>query len=217
MEKLKVFVVDDENIARVTLSDDLKDLGYSVDDYDNPLLALIDINKKKPDIIFTDVRMPEMNGIELLKEIKKINPNIYVIIMTGYSSVSNAVDAVKSGAYDYISKPINIEDIKIKLEQIEKIENLKQEYKTVINQYSENFNLQKIIGISDATKSVIESILIVFSPPTFSNSPSSRTRRSLTCKSKGISSTSSRYKVPLLANSNLPFFSLIAPVKAPFV
>lgn len=158
MEKLKVFVVDDEDISRVTLSDDLKDLGYLVDDYDNPLLALIDINKKNPDIIFTDVRMPEMNGIEFLKEIKKINPNIYVIIMTGYSSVSNAVDAVKSGAYDYISKPINIQDIKIKLEQIEKIENLKYDYKTVINQYSENFNLNTIIGISDATKSVIEAI-----------------------------------------------------------
>ncbi len=158
MEKLKVFVVDDENIARVTLSDDLKDLGYLVDDYDNPLLALIDINKKKPDIIFTDVRMPEMNGIEFLKEIKKINPNTYVIIMTGYSSVSNAVDAVKSGAYDYISKPINIQDIKIKLEQIDKIENLKRDYKTVIYQFSENYNLQKIIGTSDATKSVIESI-----------------------------------------------------------
>lgn len=154
----KIFVVDDESIVRVTLSDDLKDLGYEVFSYDNPLLALIDIPNIEPNLIITDIKMPEMSGIEFLKEVKKNHKDIYVIIMTGYGSVDSAVEAVKSGAYDYLNKPLNIEDIKIILEQIENLEGIRQDFDTIINQFTENYNYDTIIGSSNSTKKVIESI-----------------------------------------------------------
>ncbi len=154
----KIFVVDDESIVRLTLSDDLKDLGYEVYSYDNPLLALIDIPYIEPNVIITDIKMPEMSGIEFLKEVKKNYKDIHLIIMTGYGSVDSAVEAVKLGAYDYLNKPLNIEDIKIILEQIENLEGIKQDYDAIINQFSENYNYDSIIGSSDFTKKVIESI-----------------------------------------------------------
>jgi DNA-binding NtrC family response regulator len=158
---MKIFVVDDESSVRITLADDLKDLGNEVFDYDNPLLALIELQNHKPDIIFSDIRMPELNGIDFLKEIKKINQNTYVVMMTGYSSVSSAVDAVKSGAYDYISKPLNLDDIKIILNQISDIISLKNDYQTIIDQSSEQFNLNKIIGSSKVMQKIKESINLV--------------------------------------------------------
>lgn len=161
MDKIKIFVVDDESSVRITLSDDLKDLGYVIFEYDNPLVALIDLPTHKPEIIFSDIRMPELNGIEFLKEVKKIIPNTYVVMMTGYSSVNTAVEAVKSGAFDYISKPLNIEEIKIILKQISEVISLRQDYQTIIDQSSEHFSLDKIVGSSKETKQLKETIKMV--------------------------------------------------------
>lgn len=161
MNKLSIFVVDDESIVRVTLSDDLKDLGYKVFEYDNPLVALVDLQKFEPDIIFTDIKMPELNGIELLTKIKDINPDIYVIMMTGFGSIDSAVQSVKAGAYDYLNKPLNFENIKILLNQIEKLESIKKNYDTIISQSSENYSFQSIVGKSQAKQELIESIKIV--------------------------------------------------------
>lgn len=161
MDKIKIFVVDDESSVRISLSDDLKDLGYIVYDYENPLEALIDLMKLNPDLIFSDVRMPELNGIEFLKEVKKIKPNTYLVMMTGYSSINTAVEAVKAGAYDYISKPLNIEEIKIILKQISGIISLKQDYQIIIEQSSENYSINNIIGSSIETQNLKESIKMV--------------------------------------------------------
>jgi DNA-binding NtrC family response regulator len=161
MEKIKIFVVDDESSVRITLSDDLKDLGFIIFEYDNPLVALIDLPKHQPDIIFSDIRMPELNGIDFLKEVKKISPTTYVVMMTGYSSVNTALEAVKSGAYDYISKPLNIEELKIILKQITDIINLKHDYKRIIDQSSEQFSIDHIIGSSKEIKILKDAIHMV--------------------------------------------------------
>lgn len=161
MNKYKVFVLDDEDIVRITLSDDLKDLGYDVFEYSNPLQAISDFNKYNPEIIFTDVRMPKLNGIEFLKRVKKINPNTHVIVMTGYGSVRSAVEAVKAGAYDYISKPLNFDDIKIILNQINKLETLQRDFCTIIEQTSNKFEFSSIIGHSKETNLLIESIKLI--------------------------------------------------------
>lgn len=161
MEIKKIFIVDDEESVRITLSDDLKDMGFAVYEYENPLVALIDLPKYKPDIIFSDIRMPELNGIELLKEAKKIFPDIYVVIMTGFSSVGTAIEAVKAGAYDYVSKPLNIDNIRIIINQIKDVFILKTNFKTIIDQTSENYSINNIIGSSKETKSVQDSINMV--------------------------------------------------------
>ncbi|ROL61451.1 sigma-54-dependent Fis family transcriptional regulator [Bacteroidetes/Chlorobi group bacterium ChocPot_Mid] len=166
MDQIKIFVVDDESSVRISLSDDLKDLGFIVYDYGNPLEALIDLTKLNPDLIFSDIRMPELNGIDFLKEIKKISPNTFVVMMTGFSSVNTAVEAVKSGAYDYISKPLNIEEIKIIIKQISGIISLKYDYQRIIEQSSENYNLDNIIGSSIETQNLKEAIKMVSSSDT---------------------------------------------------
>lgn len=161
MKIKKAFVVDDEKSIRITLSDDLKDLGYQVYEYDNPLIALMELSKINPDIVFSDIKMPELNGLEFLKEIKKINPEIYVIIMTGYGSVGSAVEAVKLGAYNYLSKPLNIDDIKIILKQIDEIKNIKDNFNTIVDQSVKSFDFSSIIGSSEEVEKILNAIKLV--------------------------------------------------------
>ena len=121
MRALRIFVIDDEEILRVSLTDDLKDAGYMVYDYPDAISALADINKVDVNVVITDIKMPDMDGIELLKKIKQTNSDIIVIVMTAYGSISSAVDAVKLGAYDYLTKPFQKEEVLLKLTRIEEI------------------------------------------------------------------------------------------------
>ena len=110
-KKTKIWVVDDERIMRVTLADDLRDAGFKVKEFSDPLAVLRTLMDEGPDIVITDLKMPKLNGIELLCKIKEFDSNIQVIVMTAYGSIENAVEAMKLGAYDYILKPFKSEEI----------------------------------------------------------------------------------------------------------
>ncbi len=99
---MRIFVVDDERMIRVSLVDELRDAGYSVHEFSAANAALAQLAELEPEIIISDLSMPGMDGIEFLKRIKTFNPEIQVIIMTAYSTVDTAVEAMKLGAYDYI-------------------------------------------------------------------------------------------------------------------
>lgn len=96
------FIVEDEEILRESLKDDLKDAEYLVKEFGNPIKALEYFKRKQCDIIISDIRLPEMNGLDFLLEIKikSLKPSTYVIMMTAYGSVETAVEAMKKGAYD---------------------------------------------------------------------------------------------------------------------
>ena len=107
----KILIVDDDADLRITLSEILKEAGYYVDNASSGSEAIEKAATEAFDIVLLDVMMPEMNGIDVLKELRKIRPKTRVIMITAFATVKSAVDAIKRGASDYISKPFNIDEL----------------------------------------------------------------------------------------------------------
>ncbi len=107
----RVLVIDDEAIVRVSCERVLKPEGYDVVVTSRGDEAIELLEKENFDIVLTDLKMPDMDGLEVLKTIKQKWPDIQVIIITGYGTISTAVQAIKLGAYEYIEKPFTPEDI----------------------------------------------------------------------------------------------------------
>lgn len=107
-----ILVVDDEQIVLNLVEDTLTDEGYRVTTTPSPREAIELVKQQAFDFILTDIRMPEMNGLELVKEIHRIVPTIGVIFMTGYANLDTAKQAIKEGAYDYIMKPFELSEIR---------------------------------------------------------------------------------------------------------
>jgi DNA-binding NtrC family response regulator len=109
MPKPRLLIVDDEERFRVTLAKILREKELDVDTVGSGGESLEEIRKKLYDVIILDVKMPGMNGIDTLKEIKSFDPGIEVILLTGHASVDSAIDGMRLGAYDYIMKPCEID------------------------------------------------------------------------------------------------------------
>jgi signal transduction histidine kinase/CheY-like chemotaxis protein len=109
---VKILVVDDEEIVLLFVRDALEDIGYQVELSGNGLDALDKIEREYFDFILTDIRMPDCNGLELARKARELLPSVGVIFMTGYANLNNAKDAIKEGAYDYIMKPFELNEIR---------------------------------------------------------------------------------------------------------
>lgn len=107
----KVLVIDDEAIVRVSCERVLTPEGYDVNVVSKGTDALALLSSEHFDLVLTDLKMPDMDGLEVLKEIKAKWPDISVIIITGYGTISTAVQAIKLGAFEYLEKPFTPEDI----------------------------------------------------------------------------------------------------------
>jgi two-component system response regulator AtoC len=123
----RILVVDDEESIRVTLSALLGHRGYLVVSAENAKSALEILSTQEIDFVLADVRMPDMDGIELTKEIVSKQIPATVIVMSAYGSVDNAIEAMKAGAYDYITKPFKTDEITLTLAKAEERESLKRE------------------------------------------------------------------------------------------
>ncbi len=127
--KANILVVDDEEVSRSLLNDFLSDIGYRVQTAENGEIAL-NIAKTNPlDLIITDMRMPGMTGLELIRSVRQINDEVCFIVITGYSSIETAIAAIREGAYDYISKPYNLDEMKIIIERAIERQNLLRDSK----------------------------------------------------------------------------------------
>ena len=111
----KILVIEDEEDVRESYLDMFEFFGYEVDSAPNGREGVVKVTKNDYDIVITDLNMPEMDGIEVLKMVKKNKPYIEVIVITGYATLENAIKAMKIGAYDYFTKPIDLEHVKIVL------------------------------------------------------------------------------------------------------
>lgn len=105
MSRAKILVIDDEDIVRTSCSRALAPEGYEVKLAKNGLEGMNMIKGEKFDVVLTDLKMPDMDGIEVLRKIKEEWPGVEVIIITGYQTVDTAVKSIKLGAFDYIEKP----------------------------------------------------------------------------------------------------------------
>ncbi len=145
---MKVLIVDDEESLRISLSDDLKDAGFEVNSTVNPLLAFELFKKNHFEVVVTDLKMSEMDGINFLKIIKEKYSEIFVILITAYGTVQTAVEAMKLGAYDFLTKPFSSDELILILNRIRETITLKKENIKLKKQLSEKHSFFKIIGKS---------------------------------------------------------------------
>jgi signal transduction histidine kinase/DNA-binding response OmpR family regulator len=110
--QIRILVVDDESIVLSLVRDALEDEHYLVETAVKAKDALAIVNAKRIDLIVTDIRMPDMSGIELVKKVRAVQPDVGVIFMTGYANLNSAKDAIKHGAFDYILKPFELDEIR---------------------------------------------------------------------------------------------------------
>lgn len=158
---MKIFVVDDERIIRVTLADELRDAGHQVQEFANGAAAMAQIRDLEPDLIITDLSMPGMDGIEFLNKIKTYNQEIQVMMMTAYSTVDNAVKAMKLGAYDYFTKPFETEEMLMAIKRVEEFINVKNENKFLRKQIIPKYNFDAFVGQSNAVQDVFKLVKVV--------------------------------------------------------
>ncbi len=127
MKNLTILVVEDGQSQRELLCDFLRDEGYDVSEAENGKQALEKVATAYFDLLLVDYKMPEMDGIELLEAVKAINPEIDVIMMTAYGTIDTAIQAMKAGAADYITKPVDLEELLIQMELISEQQTLRKE------------------------------------------------------------------------------------------
>ncbi|MEB2309564.1 MAG: sigma-54 dependent transcriptional regulator [Candidatus Brocadiaceae bacterium] len=152
----KVLIVDDEKLMRISLESQLKKEGYHVRSVDNALEGLKMVKSEDFDVVVTDLRLPGMNGMELLKEIKKYNQEIVVVIMTAFGTLESAVSAIKDGAYDYIAKPFSTDELIIKLQRALHYKNTAAEINRLRGEIQAEFEFCNIVGNSESMKKVLE-------------------------------------------------------------
>lgn len=157
-DSVSILVADDEEDFRIIFSDILKKMGYQVRTVQNGLEAISVIENQPVDIALIDFKMPGMSGIELLKEIKLRTPQIEVIVITGMGTIDSAVEAMKSGAYDYITKPVNFEELESILRRIVHTQSLIKENQFLKETIRQKYKFQNLIGATPRMQEIFEII-----------------------------------------------------------
>lgn len=157
-EKVSILVVDDEESVRDSLYNWFIDDGYEVECAENAKEALLLLESREFDIILADIKMPGMDGMEMQRRIKSLNKDSIIIIMTAFASVDTAVQALKEGAFDYITKPFDPDDLTHLIRNASMQINLKSENENLKQTLSTLENVEDIIGESDALKNVLKEV-----------------------------------------------------------
>ena len=156
--KSKILVVDDDSAHRTMLRTLISGWQYDIIEADDGLTAIEEVRKRPFDLVLMDVRMLKVSGLEALDEIKSFNPAIPVIIMTAYSSVETAIEAIKKGAYDYLTKPLDFDKLKLTIKRAMEHIRLKEENRTLKESLGKHFDRQNIIGRSPAMIKLLETV-----------------------------------------------------------
>ncbi len=161
IRKKKILVVEDDEYVLGSIRILLNKEGYEVNTALNGLEALNLYRRESYDLVIADLKMPQMDGIELLKQLKHEFSDVSLIMMTAYGSIRTAVEAMKMGAYDYVTKPVSAEEIRLVIQRALERQNLITEIKTLRKELEERFSLDNIIGKSYAMQRVYDLILQV--------------------------------------------------------
>jgi DNA-binding NtrC family response regulator len=156
--KTRILIADDEAKIRKVMSLLLRDEGYEVRAVDDGLSAVREAEGFKPDIVLLDQQMPDMTGMEALKQIKAARPEQVVIIVTAYGSISLAVDAIKNGAYDFIEKPFDNDKLLLTVRRALEYKNLSGELNQLKNRLDETFSFGQIVGNSVKLQQVMAQV-----------------------------------------------------------
>ncbi len=157
-EKCTVLVVDDDHAHRTMLNTLVSGWGYSVSEADDGSTAIEKVKASSFDLVLMDVRMVKVSGLEALEAIKSANPAIPVIIMTAYSTVDTAVAALKQGAHDYLTKPLDFDKLRLTIDRAMEHTRLKEENRVLRETLGQKFDDQNIIGKSHAMRTLLETV-----------------------------------------------------------
>ena len=157
-EKYSILVVDDDPAHRIMLNSLLRGWGYNISEANDGSEAINIIHEQPFDLILMDIRMIKVSGLQALIEIKSFNPAIPVIMMTAYSSVDTAVDALKNGAYDYLTKPLDFNELRLAIDRAMDHKNLKEENRLLRETLGTHFDRRNIIGRSPVMIKLLETV-----------------------------------------------------------
>ena len=158
MENYPILFVDDDQQILDVVSAYLTRNGYKVDVVGNGLRALEMIKQKEYTAVFTDLIMPEISGLDLLKSAKESSPSTEVIIVTGYGTIESAIEALKRGSYDYLQKPINFERLKILIDRIIEKQKLQLENYLIKRRLKDRYNYDQLVGKSSKMQQIYDMI-----------------------------------------------------------
>ena len=167
MEVANILVVDDEPSILKLLKEALTQWGYQVECVGTGAEALEAVRTGLYDAAITDIRMPEMNGLDLLREIKRHDESIEVIVMTGYPTISSAVEALKEGAYDYLSKPLIPDELRHLMARVTEKRFLKGEVQSLRVRLGEELTVNELVGnaqLMQRVKEIISKVATTDSP-----------------------------------------------------
>jgi DNA-binding NtrC family response regulator len=156
--KGRVVVIDDEVNAAAALETLLREDGYQVARANDARAGLLLLEKEEPDVVLTDLRMPGMDGIELLTKIKQVRPETMVILMTAYGTVKTAVRAMKLGAEDYLGKPIDVEELEVILQKAIEKKGLLEETRHLRARLEHKYRFDNLVGESPEMLAVFKAI-----------------------------------------------------------
>jgi len=153
-----VLIVDDEESMRHLLSVILRDHGYEARAVSNGEDALKELQARDYDLVLSDVRMPRMGGLELLREIQRLHPDLTVIVMSAYGTHDTAIEAMKAGAYDYISKPFKPDEVVLVLKKAEERERLARENRRLRTELASEYRFENIVSGSETMGEVLRQV-----------------------------------------------------------
>jgi DNA-binding NtrC family response regulator len=156
--KVSILVVDDEEIVRESLSSWLQEDGYEVVTAENGVRALERLPDRDWTLLLVDLKMPGMDGLELMTEAHKTRPDLVVLIMTAFATVDTAVNAMKMGAYDYLVKPFNPEDLSMSIRKIVEHRKLVQENEFLRKELKKQYRLHDMISKNDEMLGIFEMV-----------------------------------------------------------
>ena len=152
----KILIVDDENVILELLQTILTREGHEITTVENGADALTELKLQSYDLMITDIQMTPMDGLELLKVAKDLHPQLQVIVMTAYASVETAVEAMKNGAYDYLTKPFKVEEFLVKINRAIDFQDVITENKNLKSALRDKYHFNNLIGDSDAIPSSLQ-------------------------------------------------------------
>ncbi|MBI2506109.1 MAG: sigma-54-dependent Fis family transcriptional regulator [Candidatus Latescibacteria bacterium] len=158
---MKVLILDDEEIIRVSVCDELRDAGYSAETADRAQGALERLRAEPFDVVVADIRMPDMDGLAFLEAARQEHPGLVVIMMTAYAAVETAVRAMKLGAYDYLVKPFDSEELILILNRLRDHRQVLEENCRLRSALVERHGFHSLVGSSPAMLKVYETLGVV--------------------------------------------------------
>lgn len=159
MKNIRILIAEDHDLSRENLIERVKGYGYEVKGVKNGREAMETFIEEKYDLVITDQKMPDVDGLQLLKYIKEVSPESVVILITAYGTVHTAVEAMRLGAYDYITKPLkDYELVRFTIERALSTAKLKEENVILKKQLKDKYDFGKLVGYSDSMRDVFKTI-----------------------------------------------------------